>query len=159
MRIELIHPMLVHFPIALLFTGLIVRFIALWVRKKSSLSFLLPASWMILGLGVLAAWVAIVAGELARDVVEPTLENLTILDEHSHHAYYTAYGFTMGLCLDLIRAYLMRTSKKKVWLVRRGLAAFIWFFYLISLGNLLITGYLGGSLVYSEAAAVKKLNS
>lgn len=156
MRLELIHPMLVHFPIALLFTGVVLRLVAIWAAKRPALSFLLPASWMILGLGVIAAWVAIAAGELARDIVAPTLENLKLLDAHEHHAYYTAYGFTLGLCIDWARAFLLR--KRKEWVVKRGLAILVWFFYLFGLTNLIITGIYGETLVYEEGAAVKKPN-
>lgn len=155
-RLELIHPMLVHFPIALLSTGVLLRFIALWARKRPIFAFLLPASWTILGLGIIAAWVTIAAGELARNIVAPTLENLTILHEHSGHAYYTAYGFTIGLCIDGLRAYLVGKKQKKGWLIKRGLAGLVWFIYLFSLANLVITGIYGGSLVYQEGAAVEK---
>src|SRR5882724_9385379 len=48
MRLELIHPMLVHFPIALFCTGLVLRLVACWAAKKPGFSFLLPASWTIL---------------------------------------------------------------------------------------------------------------
>ena len=155
MRLELIHPMLVHFPIALLFTGVVLRFAALWSAKRPALYFLLPASWTILGLGVVAAWAAVTAGEVAEGIVRPTLENSEVLDEHVTHAYRTAIGFTIGLLLDWIRLFLQKNS----WLVKRGLAAVIWIFYLVSLTNLIITGGYGATLVYEEGAAVARENT
>ena len=148
MRLELIHPMLVHFPIALLLTGVVLRFVALWSGKRPALAFLLPASWTILGLGVLAAWCAVAAGEIAEGIVRPTLENPAVLDEHSAHAYRTAIGFTIGLLLDWTKSFL----GKKSWF----LTTLIWIFYLFSLVNLIITGGYGASLVYEQGAAVDR---
>jgi len=148
MRLELIHPMLVHFPIALLLTGVVLRFIALWSSKRPALAFLLPASWTILGLGVLAAWCAVAAGEIAEDIVRSTLESPGVLDEHKEHAYRTAIGFTVGLLIDWTSAFL----RKKSWF----LTTLIWIFYLFSLANLIITGGYGASLVYEQGAAVDR---
>ena len=155
MRLELIHPMLVHFPIALLITGVAVRFMALWADKRPALSFLLTSAWMILTLGVLTAWTAVIAGEIARDIVAPTLENIKELDEHREHAYITAIGFTLGLFMDWARVYLVKKKKKKGWLTKKGLAIVVWLLYLFSLTNLIITASYGAVLVYEEGAAVK----
>ena len=156
MRPELVHPMLVHFPIALLITGVVVRFAALCSAKRPAFSFLLPASWMILFLGVVAAWSAIIAGEIARDIVEPTLKNVSVLNEHEEHAYITAYGFTLALLLDWARAFFLAKLHKRGWIVKKALALVVWFLYLFSLSNLIITGFYGGTLVYEEGAAVAK---
>ncbi|MBY0529620.1 MAG: hypothetical protein K2P51_05455 [Rhabdochlamydiaceae bacterium] len=154
MRPELIHPMLVHFPIALLFTGSFIRIAALFTKKKKTYSFLLPASWMILGLGVIAAWAAIIAGEIARDIVAQTLENIQVLNKHDDHAYYTAYAFTLAVLCDVSRAFLVKQFKKKNLWIKRGIACAIWIFYLFGAYNLVLTGYYGGTLVYEEGAAV-----
>lgn len=167
MRPELIHPMLVHFPIALLFTGVIIRLVAALVKKRDLFSFLLPASWLVLLLGVIAAWVAIIAGEIARDIVAPTIENMNILNEHEEHAYFTAFSFTIALFTDGIRTFLLNkkhkglnllTISKTGWFVKRGLAITMWFLYLFGLGNLVVTGMYGAALVYEEGAAVEKTN-
>jgi uncharacterized membrane protein len=155
MRLELIHPMLVHFPIALLSTGVLVRFAALITQKRFKNSFLLPASWLILGFGVLMAWITVIFGELAADIVAPTLKNMELLHEHKLHAYRTAIGFTAGLGIDLFRGFL---QQKKSWVVKQGLALIFCVLYLVSLGNLTITGAYGSRLVYEEGSAVKKPN-
>lgn len=156
MRVELIHPMLVHFPIALLSTGLVLRLISIWTAKRSLFSFLLPASWLILALGVLAAWLAVIAGEMACEIVMPTLKNVQILEEHEMHGYMTAIGFTLGLLIDLSRAFLLVKLHQKGWWVKRGLAAVVWLVYLFSLTNLIITAYYGATVVFEEGAAVIK---
>jgi len=155
MRPELIHPMLVHFPIALLSTGVLVRFAALVTPKRFKNSFLLPASRLILGFGVLAAWITVIFGETAADIVAPTLRNTQILHEHALHAYRTAIGFTAALGIDLFRGFL---QQKKSRVSKQGPALIFYTLYLVSLGNLLITGAYGATLVYEEGAAVKKSN-
>ncbi len=151
MRLELIHPMLVHFPIALLTTGVVLRFVSLWSKKRPNLSFLLPSAWLILALGVIAAWLAVIAGEVARDIVA-TPENRAILDEHREHAYTTAIGFTISLLLDWTRAFLATKSKR----VNRILGVVVGIIYLFCWTNLLITAYYGGTLVFEKGAAVIK---
>lgn len=157
MRLELIHPMLIHFPIALLITGLALRIAASWTAKKHIFAFLLPASWTVLSLGVIAAWSAVIAGEIAQEIVQLTLGNIEILNNHSEHAYITAFGFTIALLFDGTRAFLLRMRKKR-WVVERGLIVLVWTIYLFSLGNLIVTGYYGGTLVYEEGAAVSGKN-
>ena len=152
MRIELIHPMLVHFPIALLLTGVILRLLSIWLSKKERFACLLPASWVILSLGVITAWIAIIFGELARDVIEHSIKNINILNEHEEHAYITAYSFTLALSIDFIRAFLM--TRWQGWMTRRGLAIFIALFYVIGVVNLMVTGFYGAKLVYEEGVAV-----
>ncbi len=156
MRTELIHPLLVHFPIALLVTGVVMRCTAIWAGKKPIFAFLLPASWVILFFGVLLAWSAVITGEIAREIVGPTLKNVHILDEHEMHAHITAYGFTIGLFTDWIRAFFLIKLQKNGWGIKRGIAIVTWFIYLFSLTNLILTGNYGATLVYEEGAAVNK---
>lgn len=154
MRIELIHPMLVHFPIALLSTGTVLRLIALGARPKKSFSFLLPAAWLILALGVLFAWAAVIAGESAANIVAQTLKDLKPLEEHAKHAYRTAVGFTAALSIDFFFSFWAPSLiRKKSWL-KKGTYALFTALYLLSFSNLLITGAYGGILVYEEGAAV-----
>lgn len=156
MRPELIHPMLVHFPLALLSTGVVIRFASLWGAKRPGLSFLLPASWLILGLGVIAAWLTVIAGEVAAEIIAPTLQNMSVLEEHAEHALITASGFTIALLVDWIRAFLL--TKRENWTIKKGLFALVWLLYLFSLTNLMITGFYGANLVYEQGAAVAKPN-
>lgn len=158
MRLELIHPMIVHFPIALLLTGTVLRFVAFYISKRAAFSFLLPASWTILALGVISAWMAVFAGEIAAGIVGGALENPGILEQHEMHAYMTATGFTLSLIIDWVRAFLLTKLHKRSWFIKKGLGVVIGLFYLFSLTNLVITGEYGATLVYEEGAAVKKTN-
>lgn len=155
MRWELVHPMIVHFPITLLLTGIFVRFAAYLSGNRKSLSFLFPASWMILGLGVISAWTAVVFGEIARDIVEPTLTSLEVLDCHQKYAYITASSFTIGLFFDFARGWAHKKSEN-LWFIRYFFAFLVGLFFIGGLLNLAMTGDLGATLVYQEGAAVEK---
>ncbi len=152
---SLIHPLLVHFPIALLSLGVLVRFMALTFPKKPKYDFLLPAAWLILAWGVVAAWVTVITGEIAADIVAPTLKNIETLKQHEIHAYRTALGFTVALSIDLLRGFL---QQKRKGLFKKRLTVLFCILYLFSLGNLIITGYYGASLVYEQGAAVLRQN-
>lgn len=145
-RIELIHPLLVHYPIALLSIGVILRLIAYWQG-----AFLLPASRLILLLGAIFAWAAVIAGDFAADIVGPTLSDDSVLEQHELFAYLTASGFTIALFLDGASAFLPR------WGGTFSLLAAV--LYLLSLASLVMTGYLGGTLVYEQGAAVANLKT
>ncbi|MFS8563179.1 MAG: hypothetical protein LVR00_02130 [Rhabdochlamydiaceae bacterium] len=154
MRIELIHPLLVHFPIALLLVGSFLRLAAFCIGKKPRFSFLIPGASLILLLGVVSAWVAVIFGDIAGDIVAPAIKDISILNEHHEHAHYTAYGFTLALLTDWLRRFLMDKQRKRGWMANRGLAIMIWFFYIGGFVNLFVAGYYGSELVYKEGAAV-----
>jgi len=150
MRIELIHPMLVHFPIALLLTAAVLKVIGYCARRCSFYGSLLFCSRLILTFGVIFAWIAICAGELAADVVGKNLCLPQVLANHSLLAYTTAYLFTVGLLLDLARLWNRLAALRK-WLVILSSVAL-----LLGTCTLLATAYLGGKMVYEQGAAVEK---
>ncbi len=142
MRIELIHPLLVHFPIALLTIGTFLRILAVFFRER-----LLFTSWVVLGLGVCFAWLTILAGELAADVVEKHLCNQSNLEFHSTYAYNAAFLFTATVLLDWVNG---------LWYEKRSLFNICTFIFLVCAALLGYVGYLGGDLVYEQGAAVEK---
>src|SRR3990172_9179533 len=102
MRIELIHPMLVHFPIALLLVGTGIRCAALFARRRSSYPELLFTSRLILAIGVGFAGLAILAGLLAASVVEKTLCPPEVLGYHSTLAFTASLFYAFGLLGDIV---------------------------------------------------------
>mgnify|MGYP000374228160 CR=1 FL=1 len=77
-RTEVFHPLIVHFPIALLLVAFLFKIIALKYKREV---------WerggtVLLGLGVLSVWAAIFTGGLAEDIVSKNLCDPAVLEEH-----------------------------------------------------------------------------
>lgn len=142
MRIETIHPMLVHFPLALLLVGTVLRGASFYFPR------LLLTARIVLTIGVCFAWIAILAGELAANIVAPDLCDPSVLDKHSLLAYTGAYLFTSGVLLDWVKAIWAKGLMHKFLTVLCSILFFLAFI------DLLVVGALGGSMVYDQGAAV-----
>ena len=112
MRIELIHPMLIHFPLALLLVGCGLKTIAFFARRHSYYRAVLFSARLVLSIGVCFAWAAVGAGELAEDVVKKTLCQPQALETHSTLAYTASVLFSAGVVLDWGREWKNRTEKQ-----------------------------------------------
>ena len=145
-RVALWHPLVVHFPIALLLVGTLLRLIGAFV---SSVSFTKPAGRTLLVLGVVGAWVAIYTGTQAYYAVVRTLCDPTVADSHARFAYWTAYLFTAGLFLDgLLWFDLLPGAYDSI------LNGLLCVTLLTGSAYLGYAGHLGSRLVYQQAAAV-----
>jgi uncharacterized membrane protein len=147
-RVELWHPMVVHFPIALLLVGMALRLAAMAARADR-LAFLLPAARLALALGTLGAWSAVYTGTLADAQVARTLCDPTVVERHENLAWWVASLFTAALLADgLLQALRARPGPSR--LLGTLLAGTL----LIASALLAYVGHLGASLVYQQAAAV-----
>jgi uncharacterized membrane protein len=150
MRVELIHPILVHFPIALLLVGSGLKAIAYGYKRASLYPTLLFCSRLILSIGVCFAWGSVLAGELASDIVENTLCQPQVLETHSTLAYTASSLFTAGIILDWSRIWVKKTAFSKPLTILSSL--------LLIAGAIAIifTGFFGGSLVFEQGAATDR---
>ncbi len=153
MRVELIHPMIVHFPLALLLIGTGLKVIAFFFRHTRFYFYLQTASWMNLGLGVCFAWMAVLAGEFAEDIVRGNLCKAEVLNYHMYFAYTAASLFTFALLLDLGRPWMKRRFSPSF---HKGASIINFLFFLGATSMLIVTAFFGGSLVYDQGAAVEK---
>ncbi len=151
MRTELFHPIVIHFPLALLLLGSALRLSHYFLRKSSFEKLSLSIAWSFLILGVCFSWLAVITGEIAADVVGNALCNENILDYHSGFAYSTASLFSAALVLDFTKWWIQKSFKNL-----RILTTLIALFYTSASVFLVIVGFLGGNLVYEQGAAVKK---
>lgn len=152
-RTELWHPLLVHFPIALLLVGTGLRLLGLLRPHDQALQFLVPAGRVLLGLGTAGAWAAVYTGSLADAAVVRSLCDPTVVETHKVWAYWVAGLFTGGLGIDAV----LWTGWISEWAgarLRRGVVVLLAACLLAGSGGLGYVGHLGAKLVYQQAAAV-----
>jgi uncharacterized membrane protein len=138
-----LHPLVVHFPIALLVSFWIAAVLALLFRSQSLHQ---AASWM-LYLGTAAAAVAVAAGFQAAETVEHSEEVHAILERHE----------TLGLTVLGLSVFLAAvrglTGRWKL----RGVAILEIVFGLVLVGTLGAGADLGGLMVYGHAVGVRMI--
>jgi uncharacterized membrane protein len=130
-----LHPMIVHFPIALIIAGFLADTLFIFYKRESWLS---KAGFSLMLLGTLAAGVAFLTGELFTS--EPTEgEIVNIYNLHTTGAFITI--ITMSL-VSLFRIYvvLKQQERRFKWVVY-GL-------YLVGTAAVSFTGFMGGTMVY-----------
>ena len=136
-----IHPMVVHFPIALLLASLLFDLIALRWRGQECRAM----SLSLLALGVLAALVALLTGHLAEEAVEHsgTIPKQAI-ETHEELAFAAFWVF----------AGLLGVKMLSYWGWMRERALLVLFIGVSGSVVLLVASYYGGDLVYRYGAGV-----
>ena len=131
---ESLHPLVVHFPIALLLSALAFELAAL-IAKRPALH---RVSLWNLSLGTLGAGAAVLSGLRAEEVAKHSFEIWRVMELHQR------LGITTFILSLMVTAWRWRAHDQ---LTRRGravtLAAMCAIATTVSLG-----GYLGGRLVY-----------
>ncbi len=136
-----LHPMVVHFPIALLTTFLILEILSLILKSESLKT---GASWMLYA-GTLGAFGAVLAGFRAAATLEHSDEIHAIIESHEH----------LGLVVLLIAVIL------SLWRIvfKRKLAGSWWIVYLaLSIIMVIVMSFgadLGGLMVYTHGVGIK----
>ena len=135
-----IHPMIVHFPIALLITSVAFDAVALWWRPEK----FREAALVLLVLGVLSAGLAVVTGHFEEEAVEHSGIPEQVLEIHETLGFATFWVFAVVLALRSAVHFGFIREKYKLTLVL-GMAGVI---------VLLVASYFGGDLVYGYGAGV-----
>ncbi len=132
-----IHPMLVHFPIALTLLGVLMSTLRLWFPNKCHY----PCGEFILYFATLSAILSVIAGNnFTPNFTEPLLA-------HAKNVHSTFAGITLTLLCIASAAYIAKhIFKKQTHLFE--IAG--WIFYVLSAISVSITGFYGGSLVYND---------
>ena len=131
---ESLHPLVVHFPIALLLTAVAVEGLALALKRPS----LHRVSLWNLGLGTSGAAAAVLSGLLAEQAAKHSFEIWKVLELHERLGITT---LILGLVATGVR--LLRRDRLGP---RLRLVAFLLMLGMVS--SLVAGGYLGGRLVY-----------
>ena len=130
-----LHPMLVHFPIALVVIGFLADLVFMFIKKEVCFS---KMSFYLLIIGTLAAMAAVFTGVVFTSEMSGAAG--TVMDKHELSAFVTLGLLLITLAL---RVLLLRKPENNnfKWL------SFI--FYSIAAIAVSVTGFLGGTLVYN----------
>ncbi|MDD3038296.1 DUF2231 domain-containing protein [Bacteroides sp.] len=132
-----IHPMLVHFPIALTLLG--VLFAALRLFKPNKFAY--PCGEYILYFATLSAILAAIAGGIfTPNFTEPVLAQAKNI--HSTFAGVTVTFLCIASAFYLAKHLLKKYAEK--------LHKFGFLFYILAAFSVAATGFLGGVLVYND---------
>jgi uncharacterized membrane protein len=129
---ENIHPLTVHFPVALLMSALLVETLALLLRRPEWSR----VSLWCLGLGALGAVVAVLTGRQAMATAKHSFEIHQIMLLHERIGYIVLAGYILVLGWR----FLARGSRGRQWVGWGLLAALC--------GTMAYGAHLGGRLVY-----------
>jgi len=151
-RTEMMHPLFVHFPIALLLFASIVLIIARLNLFPSYGKTIYRAGLFMLFPGVVLAWVSVYTGIQADGVVGREVCDPTVLEDHERFAFFAAYLFTGAAVVEGARLFF---SLKAWWKkIRKALSIALVVVYLGGAAGIGYVGHLGARLVYQQAAAV-----
>ena len=130
------HPMIVHFPIALIIVGFFAEVVSLFFKKEKCLS---RTGFYLLVLGAIAAIAAWTTGQLFTD--EPTQGAIVgIFEKHETGALITMILMIIGAAF---RIWLVIKKKEETPLKWVAFAIYFLAFAAVS-----FTGFMGGTMVY-----------
>lgn len=128
-----IHPIFVHFPLALLSAGILFDVLGYGLKKPS----LSDAGWWVFALGVVAAIITVFTGLQAEETVSLSQEAHEVLENHEHFQIYSTVVLT-GL---LIWRGIKRGSLPNPPILYLIITA-------IAVSTILFGSHYGGKLVY-----------
>lgn len=133
-----LHPMLVHFPIAFLLGGSVVLF---WTFLRPSEMLHQAATWLLLA-GVLFGWLAAATGGLAYYTVPAHTE-----EGHGLMIWHLRLGLAMMALFTWVS--IARLRRRETPATKQQLAI-----TLVGAVLLMLTGHVGGSVVFHHGAGV-----
>jgi uncharacterized membrane protein len=137
-ELYLLHPAIVHFPIALLLVGWGA---GVWGHLGSRWTWLPEAATLLLWIGTVAAWAAMGLGLLAENTAPHVPPAWQTLNLHRTLGYWAVGSFS---ALSILR-----------WRLGRRWERLFLFLWLAACGVLLATAYQGGELVFTHGMGVK----
>jgi uncharacterized membrane protein len=131
------HPMIVHFPVALIAVGFLFDLAYIFYKKEFCLS---KAGFYLMILGTLGAIAAFATGHLFTD--QPTQgEIVKVFLRHENAALITMIAMILA---SLVRTYLVISKKEE-----SNLKWLSFCLYLIGFLAVGFTGFMGGTMVYN----------
>lgn len=131
-----LHPLIVHFPIALLIVGFVADTVYLLYKKEVCLS---KAGFYLMLAGTLGAVAAVLSGNFFTEDMTGSVE--VIRERHETLANITMY---VMIAASILRIYLVQKGKAES---KAVLGVYI--LYLIGVISVGYTGMLGGTMVFN----------
>lgn len=131
-----LHPLMVHFPIALLITGFVADTAYLFYKKEACLSKL---GFYLMLAGTLGAIAAVLSGTFFTEEMKGSAE--LVRGQHETFANITMYLMIVASILRIVLAIRGITESKAGWVV--------YLLYLIGVIMVGYTGLLGGTIVFN----------
>ncbi|MDA8192818.1 MAG: hypothetical protein M0Z53_02295 [Thermaerobacter sp.] len=151
-----IHPMLVHFPIVLLWTALLVDLLGRMMRSPDR--FFDRASFWLTVLGFLAGVVAAAAGVISEQFVRWTPTTLALLTAHQRDAVLAGFFALAAIGSRMWARYPASSRRYHQWsfgLTGRGRPTGLYTLLLVGAVTMVtVTASLGGTMVYKYGAGV-----
>jgi uncharacterized membrane protein len=138
------HPQTVHFAIALLVVGVILRLVSLTGRP----AFAAPAALTLLAVGTIAAALAVQSGTAAHGPVERIPGVRAAVVEHETWGIRTRNVFYGVMALEAIALALSRSPRRRVAYAASAAVGVLGLFFLYEAGEH------GGKLVYAYAGGI-----
>lgn len=153
-RQELIHPLLVHLPIALIPIAALFMVCYLLLSKRYSVNYLRPAFSWLLFISCIGVALAMKSGELAENVVNKVICDPTITKKHEEFAEIVTTLVMLSGALEIVRFILFKIKENLITLHELKLNITICILMLLASITLFQVGHLGASLTYQQASAV-----
>ena len=138
-----LHPMIIHFPIALLIIGFLADIIGVMFKKD----FFTKAGFYLLILGTLGVVASYITGNIAGEGVEEAGALKQALENHEDAAQLSLW---LMVAAAVVRIAVV--SIKKYTGIFKYVALTL---FLLGVLSIVRTGYYGGELVYKHAAGVQ----
>jgi uncharacterized membrane protein len=138
-----LHPMIVHFPIALIIIGFLSDLAGAVTKRQ----FFTNAGLYLITLGSLGSIAAYLSGDMAGDGVTETGALGTALEIHEGAATLALWTMIVLASLRITLALTKKMTGWRQWAMVALLA--------VGVGTIARTGYYGGELVYKHAAGVQ----
>ncbi len=138
-----LHPMIVHFPIALILVGFFSEILGLIFKKD----FFTKTSFYLLILGTLGVVAAYISGSITGSGIAETGMLKNALETHEGAAEFSLWLMTAAAVIRIAFVLLKKYTGFYKWI---SLVLF-----LAGVLSIVRTGYYGGELVYKHAAGVQ----
>lgn len=149
-RIELLHPAVVHFSVALTVVGSLFWLIGLFGDRHASCKpFALPAWWLLL-LASLATWASVQTGFWADSVVGRGLYDPRPLKEHERFGLAFSWVLTATVLAEAVRLFVFKVRPYRKYIALVVAAGLI-----VSCALMGWTAHYGAGLVYQQGAGVQ----